>query len=137
MRFLPFAILILVGSATACGDAPMAPEPEPKATPDPALTSAASTITAGDMFRRVGVLADDSMKGRDTPSPGLEASARHIAGELSAMGLEAAGTDGYLQRWDHAYEVRDSIDMVLELAADGGPVLAQGRDFRPAGLASR
>ncbi len=129
MHHFSFPLLLVGLICTACRDEPVAPEPEPMTTTDSALSAAASTITAADMHRRVGVLAADSMQGRDTPSPGLEASANYIAGELSAMGLEPAGTDGYLQRWDYAYDVRDSTDVVLELAAAGGPLLEQGRDF--------
>jgi hypothetical protein len=53
-----------------------------------------ATITAADMQRRVGVLAHDSMGGRDTPSTGLTMAATYIAREFESMGLKPAiGTD--------------------------------------------
>jgi hypothetical protein len=39
---------------------------------------------------RIGVLADDSMAGRDTPSPELEQAARWIAGELRPAAIIVA-----------------------------------------------
>jgi hypothetical protein len=55
---------------------------------------AASTITKADVARRVAVIADDSMMGRDTPSPGLEATARYIASEFQRFGLKPGGENG-------------------------------------------
>jgi hypothetical protein len=49
-----------------------------------AVQRAVSTITPADVFHRIGVIADDSMLGRATPSPQLEQVARYIAGESSA-----------------------------------------------------
>ena len=65
---------------------------------DPA-TAAAATITAVDVARRIGVIAHDSMRGRRTPSPELEATARWIASELEAMGVRPGTDDGFLQRY--------------------------------------
>src|SRR3954454_20986842 len=45
-----------------------------------AATHAAGTITAQDVARRIGIIADDSMLGRDTPSRGLELTAKLVAG---------------------------------------------------------
>lgn len=76
----------------------------PPATPDPALTpeAAAATITAADMGREIGVLAADSMAGRDTPSPELEAAAEYLADRFRAMGLEPAGEDGtFIDRYEY------------------------------------
>ena len=36
------------------------------------VTKAAGTITGPDVARRIGIIADDSMMGRDTPSRGLD-----------------------------------------------------------------
>ncbi|MBL8986028.1 MAG: peptidase M28, partial [Gemmatimonadetes bacterium] len=43
---------------------------------------AAATITEADIKRRIGIIAHDSMGGRDTPSPGLESTARYLAREF-------------------------------------------------------
>ena len=66
----------------------------------PAETGAAETITPRDIMRRVGIIADDSMLGRDTPSRGLELTAQYVASEFSRAGLRPAGGNGsYIQRF--------------------------------------
>jgi len=55
---------------------------------------AAGTITEADVRRRINIIADDSMGGRNTPSPGLDKTARHIAGEFKRMGLKPGGDSG-------------------------------------------
>jgi hypothetical protein len=63
---------------------------------DPAVES----ITTADMAARIGVLSDDSMMGRDTPSPGLERAAAYVIGEFRRLGLRPAGENGsYVQRF--------------------------------------
>jgi hypothetical protein len=57
----------------------------------------AATITATDMRRRVGVLAHDSMGGRNTPSPGLTKAAGYIAREFESIGLKPAMGPDYFQ----------------------------------------
>lgn len=71
----------------------------PPTTPEAAATAAA-TITADDIYQKISVLADDSMRGRDTPSPELERVADWIGAEFAALGLRPAGDDGtYVQRY--------------------------------------
>jgi hypothetical protein len=60
---------------------------------------AAATITESDFRRRINIIADDSMGGRDTPSPGLESTAQYLAREFARMGLKPAGDSGYFQRY--------------------------------------
>jgi hypothetical protein len=72
------------------------------ATPLAAQTAApvskgAATITASDVARRIGVIADDSMLGRDTPSRGLEMTARYVADEFRRLGLRPGGDSSYFQ----------------------------------------
>ena len=62
--------------------------------------AAAASITEADVTRRVGVIAHDSMMGRDTPSRGLELTAQYIAAEFKRLGLKPAGDSGsYFQRY--------------------------------------
>jgi hypothetical protein len=69
-------------------------------TPSRSLGHAAATITAADVMRRVHVIADDSMMGRDTPSPGLEMTAQYVADEFKRFGLRPGGENGtYFQRY--------------------------------------
>src|SRR5213594_3806782 len=61
---------------------------------------AVQSITPDDIRRRIGILADDSMRGRDTPSPELEKVASYVAGEFRRFGLKPGGDDGtYFQRY--------------------------------------
>jgi hypothetical protein len=61
---------------------------------------AAETITAADLARHIGVIADDSMRGRSTPSPGLELTARYVASQFEKFGLTPAGDSGtWFQRY--------------------------------------
>src|SRR5437879_8740190 len=65
----------------------------------PAARGAAS-ITAADVQRRIGIIADDSMLGRATPSPQLDKVAAYIAGEFQRFGLKPGGDNGsYQQRY--------------------------------------
>ena len=67
---------------------------------DPAATKAAETITKEDVARRINIIADDSMMGRDTPSPGLEKTAQYVADQLKQFGLKPGGDHGtWFQRY--------------------------------------
>ena len=67
------------------------------------LTRAAATITAKDVAHRIGIIAHDSMMGRDTPSPGLERTAEYVAGQFRHFGLRPGGDDG---SWLQHYPIR-------------------------------
>src|ERR1051325_8406790 len=98
-------------------------------TQNPALR-AAQTITPGDIKRLIRIIADDSMKGRDTPSPELDKVANYIAGEYRRLGLKPAGDRGtFIQRYaiDRVRVVSDSSTAFVH----GGPgaALKYGTDF--------
>jgi hypothetical protein len=59
-----------------------------------AVARAAVSITEADVRKRVSILADDSMGGRNTPSPGLTKAANYIAREFRRFGLKAGGDTG-------------------------------------------
>jgi hypothetical protein len=62
---------------------------------------AGHTISPEDIRRHVYVLADDSMRGRITPSPELEAAAHYVAAELQRANLRPPGDeDSYFQRYE-------------------------------------
>ncbi len=96
------------------------------------LTRAAATITEGDVMRRVGAIAADSMLGRDTPSPGLERTAEYVASEFRRTGLRPAGDKGtYLQRFAVTRWTIDTTRSVVELVANGRVGVARlGTDAR-------
>jgi hypothetical protein len=98
------------------------------------VQAAVRSITPDDIRRRIGVIADDSMKGRDTPSPELEKVAAYIAGEYRRFGLKPSGDSGrFLQRYS-----LDRVQIVAESSiafVHGGEdaTLTYGQDFVFAG----
>src|SRR4029434_921242 len=57
------------------------------------------TITAAQLQDYLTFIASDEMEGRDTPSRGLDTTAKFLATNLSRWGLKPAGDDGsYLQK---------------------------------------
>lgn len=91
---------------------------------------AVQSITPDDIRRRIGIIADDSMRGRDTPSPELEEVAAYIASEFRRFGLKPGGDNGtFLQRYalDRVRFVPESS--VALVHGGGDATLAYGRDF--------
>jgi len=92
-RALPLWAAALI--ATGCG-----PGPSASTAPAPAAARGAESITAEDVRRRIFLIADDSMGGRGTPSPGLEKMANYAASEFQRFGLEPGGENGtFFQRY--------------------------------------
>lgn len=61
--------------------------------------AASDLITANQLKEYLDVIASDEMRGRDTPSPGLDSSARFIASKLKEWGVTTGGDSGsYFQR---------------------------------------
>ena len=91
---------------------------------------AVRSITPDDIRRRIGIIADDSMRGRDTPSPELEKVAAYIAAEFRRFGLKPGGDSGtFLQRYalDRVQFVPESS--VAMVHGGGDATLTYGRDF--------
>ena len=91
---------------------------------------AVQSITPDDIRRRIGIIADDSMRGRDTPSPELEKVAAYIASEFRRVGLKPGGDNGtFLQRYslDRVQFVPESS--VAFVHGGGDASLVYGRDF--------
>src|SRR5216117_277405 len=60
----------------------------------------AASITIADVQRRIGIIADDSMLGRATPSPQLDAVAAYVPGDFQRFGLKPGGDSGtYFQHY--------------------------------------
>lgn len=69
------------------------------------VRSAADGITAAKLSRDLEYLASDELQGRNTPSPGFDAAAKHVAGRLERAGLKPLGDEGtFFQR----YEMRET-----------------------------
>ena len=91
---------------------------------------AAQTISPEDIRRRIGVIADDSMRGRDTPSPELDKAAQYIAREYRHLGLKPGGDNGsFLQRYpiDRVQVVAESSIAFVHGGAD--VTFSYGTDF--------
>jgi hypothetical protein len=85
------------------------------------IRRAVATITPDDIRQRIGKLADDSMMGRDTPSPGLEQAAAWIAAEFGRLGLEPAGdAGGYIQRYPLVQLQVDVVASRVRLQGEDG-----------------
>jgi hypothetical protein len=94
MRSLSLSAVLLLAAASAL----------PAQAPSAAVKKAAATITAADIKKRIGIIADDSMLGRDTPSPGLEMTATYVANEFKRFGLKPAGENG---TWYQRYKINE------------------------------
>jgi hypothetical protein len=117
-------VCAVITASTACAqeksDGPLEPLGE-------GVAAAAASIRTDDYLRKLGVIAHDSMGGRDTPSPGLEMTAAWIAGEFERAGLTPAGDDGsYVQRY--AIEVVQQDFVASSVKINGGGDLRFGRD---------
>lgn len=88
-------------------------------------------ITADDIRHRIDFLASDALRGRDTPSPGLEAAAAYIVSEMREMGLEPGGEGGtYYQRYPFFRRQLDPQGVEVEVEGPAGTVtLALGEDY--------
>ncbi len=86
------ALAALACSEPADGLAAQAAQAEPDRAAD-----AAETITPADLRARIGVLAHDSMRGRNTPSPELVKTANYIAAEFERIGLLPGNGASYIQ----------------------------------------
>jgi len=101
----------------------------------PEARRAAATITPRTVAERIRVLAADSLRGRDTPSPGLDAAARYVAGSYRELGLRPGGEEGtYYQRYPFLRRALDGDRVALTVEApDRSVELRHRRDFAVTG----
>jgi len=120
--------------ALAACAAPSAAPPASMAGPATAATTAPS-VTGEAMRARIYYLASDALRGRDTPSPGLEAAAAYLSSEAQRIGLEPAGDDGtYYQRWPYSlYQLGADRTRLSVTGPRGTQTLRLGQDFYAAG----
>jgi hypothetical protein len=89
------------------------------------------TITAAQIRDYLTFIASDEMEGRDTPSRGLDTTAKFIAMNLSRWGFKPAGDSGsFLQRIDLRRNRVDGEQTKVEL---NGDALKAGTDYLPLG----
>src|SRR5947208_10056226 len=109
---------------------------KPKATTAAALMTArgVETISANQLRDYLTFIASDEMEGRDTPSRGLDTTAKFIAMNLTRWGFKPAGDDGtFFQRIALR---RDQIDPAKSSAEINGQKFTVGDDFLPNPIAA-
>jgi peptidase M28-like protein len=85
------------------------------------LSRAAATIIAPDVARRIGIIADDSMMGRDTPSRGLDLTAQYVADQFRKFGLRPGGdSSSWFQRYPITRRRLDLEHSQIIFATGGG-----------------
>ncbi|HEV8263753.1 MAG TPA: M20/M25/M40 family metallo-hydrolase [Gemmatimonadales bacterium] len=93
------------------------------------VQQAVQSITPEDIRRRIGIIADDSMRGRDTPSPELEKVATYIATEFRRFGLKPGGDRGtFIQRYGIVRKQVDTARSVVRIAGRTVATLKPGVD---------
>ncbi len=121
MRQLPVLFTTLALLACSSSQAP---------APNSGTTAA---ITESDLRRRLYLIADDSMMGRESGSEGAYKTADYVASEFRRLGLEPAGENGtYFQTvpfW------RAAVDQTSRIEVGSRP-LELGRDFVPSNSAA-
>jgi len=85
-------VVSIVGPSTASAQST---PPESMA----AATAAAATIDVDDLQLHLGIIADDSMRGRATPSPELQKTAEYVAAQFESFGLRPGNGDSWLQEY--------------------------------------
>ncbi|HEY6109073.1 MAG TPA: hypothetical protein VIV56_09235, partial [Gemmatimonadales bacterium] len=92
--------IVLPALALACGGHGSQPIVAPTPTAAATAPVGVASITADGVRGRIYRIADDSMRGRATPSPELDKMAAYVAAEFRRFGLRPGGdSGGYLQRY--------------------------------------
>ena len=95
-----------------------------------ARAAALAKITAEGITDDIGVLADDSLRGRPTPSRELDAAAAYVAAQLRAAGVRPLPGRELVTRWP-LINTTPLLDRITLRVRDGGRTgsLAYGTDF--------
>ena len=102
-----------------------------KSAPSVTTQRGVDTISANQIRDYLTFIASDEMEGRDTPSRGLDLTAKFLAMNLARWGFKPAGDEGsFFQRIDLRRDRADSGQTKVEL---NGRTLTAGTDFVPAG----
>ena len=128
-RFL--VALLIVTNLSALLPATLAQRKRDKAG-SPAAVAAqrgVDQITAAQMRSYLSFIASDEMEGRDTPSRGLDTTAKFLAMNLQRWGFKPGGDDGsFLQ---HIALRRDRVDSAQTKVELNNQALAIGEDYIP------
>jgi Peptidase family M28 len=128
MRSVVSSLVVAAVVVSACTSAP---QPTPASAPvrQSATATTSATVAAimpNDLEKRLFIIADDSMMGRETGSEGDFKTTAYVASEFRRLGLQPAGDSGtYFQVvpfWTVAPDSRSHITV-------GAATLALRRDF--------
>ena len=97
------------------------------ARPRPVEPARASSPEAPRISQDVRWLADDAREGRRAGTEGEAEAARWLGQRLEALGLEPAGTDGFLQPFEVPLPVRDGGGSRVAFSEGGQRVELDGR----------
>ncbi|MBA2703708.1 MAG: M20/M25/M40 family metallo-hydrolase [Blastocatellia bacterium] len=87
------------------------------------------TITAAELKDYLSFIASDEMEGRDTPSRGLDTTAKFLAMNLSRWGFTPAGDDGsFFQKIALRRDYLEKAETTVQL---NGQTLVMGDDYIP------
>src|SRR6476469_4465074 len=136
-RFLSAIVLagVLFSGLPPAGSYSLAQAPR-KSNAKAAPVSVASqrgveTINAAELKDYLSFIASDEMKGRDTPSRGLDTTAKFLAMNLTRWGFKPAGDDGtFFQRIELRRNRADGGQSKVEI---NGRALTVGTDYLPGG----
>jgi hypothetical protein len=104
---------------------------KPKAVSSVAAQRGIDTISATQMRDYLSFIASDEMEGRDTPSRGLDLTAKFLATNLARWGFKPGGdNDSFFQKISLR---RDAIDKELTHVTLNSQTLSLGDDYIPAG----
>jgi hypothetical protein len=103
----------------------------PGASDAEAVARGLAAVRPGHVRADLTFLADDAMRGRDTPSPEQRVAARYLRARVAALGFEPGGEDGtYFDRYVLGVRKLDLDASRLVVAQDGHEeVLGFGADY--------
>lgn len=129
-RFL--AILVITGVLTWPLPGSYAQRKRVRSTkPVVTSTNGVDRITANQIKDYLYFIASDEMEGRDTPSRGLDITAKFLATNLGLWGLKPAGDDGtFFQKIALRRDLIDKEQTLVELNGQAQPF---GSDYIPLG----
>jgi len=97
---LPLLASALFATLAACSSSGSSDSAAAATDPVASVQAALAEIDPEGIFEKASVLAADSMRGRNTPSPEIEATAVWIAERMEAAGLQPGAADGgWIQRY--------------------------------------
>jgi hypothetical protein len=131
-RFLTALVLAsLLVTTFPATYAQRAAEKSKKAAASVTAQRAVDTISANQIKEYLTFIASDEMEGRDTPSRGLDTTAKFLALNLARWGFKPAGDAGsFFQRIDLRRARADNGQTKVEI---NGRTLTAGTDYLPAG----